>query len=120
MTKGRTAIPLSYSAVVISVNQELSGDSCSTAPAAEVFDVRTQQSTGGTVHGWSTPDLCGSVLAGRINLAPTPFPVEFRADVVAVACKGEAPLRPIAKDFGISEAYLHRWLKIADREDGRG
>jgi transposase len=26
-------------------------------------------------------------------------------------------LRQIAKDFGISEACLHRWLKIADRED---
>ena len=24
----------------------------------------------------------------------------------------------VAKDFGISEACLHRWLKIADREDG--
>ncbi|EJZ06162.1 ISMsm7, transposase orfA [Mycolicibacterium vaccae ATCC 25954] len=24
------------------------------------------------------------------------------------------------KDFGISDACLHRWLKIADREDGRG
>lgn len=51
---------------------------------------------------------------------PTPFPAEFRADVIAVARKGEAPLRQIAKDFGISEACLHRWLKIADREDGRG
>ncbi len=35
-----------------------------------------------------------------------------------MARKGEAPLRQIAKDFGISEACLHRWLKIADREDG--
>ena len=51
---------------------------------------------------------------------PTPFPAEFRADVIAVARKGEAPLRQIAKDFGISEACLHRWPKIADREDGRG
>ncbi len=51
---------------------------------------------------------------------PTPFPAEFRADVIAVARKGEAPLRQIAKDFGISEACLHRWLKIADREDGAG
>jgi transposase-like protein len=49
---------------------------------------------------------------------PKAFPAEFRADVIAVARKGEAPLRQIAKDFGISEACLHRWLKIADREDG--
>lgn len=51
---------------------------------------------------------------------PKPFPAEFRADVIAVARKGEAPLRQIAKDFGISEACLHRWLKIAVREDGAG
>ena len=46
------------------------------------------------------------------------FPPSSVADVIAVARKGEAPLRQIAKDFGISEACLHRWLKIADREDG--
>lgn len=49
---------------------------------------------------------------------PKAFPEEFRRDVIAVARKGEAPLRQIAKDFGISEGCLHRWLKIADREDG--
>lgn len=49
---------------------------------------------------------------------PKPFPAEFRADVIARACKGEAPLRQIAKDFGISEVCLHRWLKIAHRQDG--
>lgn len=49
---------------------------------------------------------------------PKAFPAEFRANVIAVAHKGEAPLRQIAKDFGISEACPHRWLKIADREDG--
>lgn len=32
--------------------------------------------------------------------------------------RGEASRRQIAKDFGISEGCLHRWLKIADREDG--
>jgi transposase len=49
---------------------------------------------------------------------PKPFPPEFRRDVVAVARKGEAPLSQIAKDFGISESCLHRWLKIADVDDG--
>jgi transposase len=51
-------------------------------------------------------------------IVPKPFPVEFRRDVVAVARKGEAPLIQIAKDFGISEATLHNWLKRADIEDG--
>jgi transposase len=49
---------------------------------------------------------------------PKAFPIEFRRDVVAVARKGEAPLSQIAKDFGISESCLHRWLKIADVDDG--
>ncbi|WP_223979232.1 IS3 family transposase [Arthrobacter sp. NicSoilB8] len=49
---------------------------------------------------------------------PKPFPAEFRRDVVAVARKHEAPISQIAKDFGISEATLHNWLKKADVEDG--
>jgi transposase-like protein len=49
---------------------------------------------------------------------PKAFPKEFRRDVVAVARKGEAPVSRIAKDFGISESCLQRWLKIADVEDG--
>ena len=49
---------------------------------------------------------------------PKAFPLEFRRDVVAVARKGEAPLSQIAKDFGISESCLHRWLKITDVDDG--
>ena len=49
---------------------------------------------------------------------PKAFPPEFRRDVVAVARKGEAPISRIAKDFGISESCLQRWLKIADVEDG--
>ena len=49
---------------------------------------------------------------------PKEFPEEFRRDVIAVARKGEAQLRQIAKDFGISEGCLHRWLKVADRDDG--
>ena len=49
---------------------------------------------------------------------PKAFPPEFRRDVVAVARKGEAPLSQVAKDFGISESCLHRWLKIADVDEG--
>jgi transposase len=51
-------------------------------------------------------------------IMPKAFPLEFRRDVVAVARKGEAPLSQIAKDFGISESCLHRWLKLADVGDG--
>ena len=49
---------------------------------------------------------------------PKPYPQEFRDDVVAVARKGQAPLKQIAKDFGISEGCLHNWMKKADVEDG--
>jgi transposase len=51
-------------------------------------------------------------------IMPKAFPIEFRRDVVAVARKGEAPLSRVAKDFGISESCLHRWLKLAGIDDG--
>ena len=49
---------------------------------------------------------------------PKAFPVEFRRDVVAVARKGGSSIAQVAKDFGISESCLQRWLKQADIEDG--
>ena len=51
-------------------------------------------------------------------IMPRGFPKEFRDDVVAVARKREAPISQIAKDFGISDATLHAWLKRADIDDG--
>lgn len=49
---------------------------------------------------------------------PKAFPLEFRRDVVAVALRKQAPLSQVAKDFGISESCLHRWVKRAEIEDG--
>ena len=49
---------------------------------------------------------------------PKAFPLEFRRDVVAVARRKEAPMSQIAKDFGISETCLQRWVKRAEIEDG--
>ena len=49
---------------------------------------------------------------------PKPFPPEFRRDVIAVARTSETSIAQVARDFGISESCLRRWLKIADREDG--
>jgi transposase len=48
---------------------------------------------------------------------PTPYPPEFRRDVIAVARKGEQSREQIARSFGISASCLARWLRIADRED---
>ncbi|WP_347060744.1 transposase [Blastococcus sp. HT6-30] len=53
-----------------------------------------------------------------MSTVPKRFPPEFRRDVIAVARKGEASVSRVARDFGISESCLQRWLKIADREDG--
>lgn len=49
---------------------------------------------------------------------PKAFPVEFRRDVVAVARKGGSSIAQVAKDFGVSESCLQRWLKQADIDDG--
>lgn len=57
---------------------------------------------------------------------PNSFPAEFRADVIAVARKGEAPLRQIAKDFGISDelrlaivTWIERTYHRRRRQRGR-
>jgi transposase-like protein len=49
---------------------------------------------------------------------PKPFPKEFRRDVIAFARQGDESIAAVARNFGISESCLSRWLKIADREDG--
>jgi len=55
-----------------------------------------------------------------MTTVPTPFPEEFRRDVIAVARQGGRSRSDIARSFGISESCLTRWLKIADRDVGRG
>jgi transposase len=49
---------------------------------------------------------------------PTPYPKEFRRDVVAVARQGDQSMAQVARSFGVSASCLARWLRIADREDG--
>jgi transposase len=49
---------------------------------------------------------------------PKPLPLEFRRDVVAVARRGDAPVAQVAKDFGISQSCLRRWMAKAEIEDG--
>jgi transposase len=45
---------------------------------------------------------------------PKAYPQEFRDNVVAVARTFMGPKAQVAKDFGISEACLHKWIKAAD------
>jgi transposase-like protein len=49
---------------------------------------------------------------------PRAFPREFRDDVVAIARRREASFAQVAKDFGISESCVQRWVKIAEVDDG--
>jgi transposase-like protein len=54
-----------------------------------------------------------------MSVMPKAFPSEFRRDVVAVALQSDAPISQVARDFGISESCLQRWLKLDDIEEGR-
>ena len=51
---------------------------------------------------------------------PAPYPQEFRDDVVRVARSREdgVTIAQIAKDFGVHEMTLHKWMRQADIEDG--
>lgn len=54
-----------------------------------------------------------------MSVMPKAFPSEVRRDVVAVARQSDAPISQVARDFGISESCLQRWLKLDDIEEGR-
>src|SRR3954447_4475562 len=54
-----------------------------------------------------------------MSTVPKPFPKEFREDVVRVARSSDASVAQVAKDFGISESCLHRWLALDDVEQGK-
>ncbi len=53
-----------------------------------------------------------------MSTVPKPFPKEFREDVVRVARDSDSSVAQVAKDFGISESCLHRWLALDDIENG--
>ena len=50
---------------------------------------------------------------------PKPYPQEFRDDVVRVARAREAGVTfaQIAKDFGVHEMTLNKWMRQADIDD---
>ncbi len=45
---------------------------------------------------------------------PKAYPKEFREDVIRVARTSDAPLRQVAKDFGVAESCLRRWVRKAE------
>jgi transposase len=49
---------------------------------------------------------------------PAPRPPEFRRRAVELARLREKPIAQIAKDLGISESCLRRWMDQADVDEG--
>lgn len=50
---------------------------------------------------------------------PAPKSPEFRRRAVELARLGEKPIAQIAKDLGIAESGLRRWMKQADIDEGK-
>ena len=50
---------------------------------------------------------------------PAARPPEFRRRAVELARKREQPIAQIAKDLGIAESCLRRWMAQADVDEGR-
>lgn len=50
---------------------------------------------------------------------PRPFPPEFRAKAVELARERAKPIREIARDLGIAESCLRRWMAQDDVDTGR-
>lgn len=50
---------------------------------------------------------------------PAPKSPEFRRRAVALARLREKPIAQIARDLGIAESGLRRWMKQADIDDGK-
>ena len=50
---------------------------------------------------------------------PAPHPPEFRQRAVELARLRETPIAQIAKDLGIAESGLRRWMAQADIDEGK-
>ena len=53
-------------------------------------------------------------------MARKTFTDEFRAEAVRLVRDGKRGIAPVARELGISEQTLSRWLKQADIDEGRG
>lgn len=50
---------------------------------------------------------------------PAAKPEEFRRRAVELARSGDKPVAEIARDLGISESGLRRWMAQSDVDDGK-
>lgn len=69
----------------------------------------------------SFPDTDFEVMIalGEESVMPAAKPPEFRRRAVDLARRGDAPVRQVAKDLGISESWLRRWVAQDDVDAGR-
>lgn len=49
---------------------------------------------------------------------PKAIPKEFRDNAVAMARAGDIPVAQLAKELGVSESGLRRWVAQADVDEG--
>ncbi len=50
---------------------------------------------------------------------PGPRPAEFRRRAVELAREGSRPIAQLAKELGVSESGLRRWMAQADIDTGK-
>lgn len=50
---------------------------------------------------------------------PAPKPVEFKRRAVELARQGDKSVAEIARDLGVSESGLRRWMAQADVDEGK-
>jgi transposase len=50
---------------------------------------------------------------------PRPYPKEFREGALQLVREGERSIVQIARDLGIAESCLRRWIKQAELDTGR-
>ena len=49
---------------------------------------------------------------------PAPYPPEFRQRAVELALRGEMPIAQVARELGVAESGLRRWMAQAQVDAG--
>jgi transposase len=57
---------------------------------------------------------------GKTEKTRRVYPKEFKAGAAALAEKQEKPVIQVARDLGISDTVLHRWMQVFREAKGEG
>ena len=49
---------------------------------------------------------------------PAPYPPEFKRRAVELARQGDKPIAQLARELGVAESGLRRWMAQADVDEG--